>query len=136
MIVVDTNLIAYLMLPGERAQEARAVFRRDANWTSPLLWRSEFRNVLAQYLRRAQLDLAGVARIMDEAENVMRGGEYEVRSPDVLRLVSASRCSAYDCEFVALAEDLHVPLITVDGLILREFPSIAISAEDFVGPSS
>ena len=131
MIVVDTNLIAYLLLPGERTPDAGAVLRRDADWTSPLLWRSEFRSVLAQYLRKAQLNLATADRIMDEAERLMRGGEYEVRSPDVLRLVSRSRCSAYDCEFVALAEDLTVPLITSDGLILSEFPSVAMSAEDF-----
>ena len=131
MIVVDTNLIAYLLLPGERTREAGVVLRRDADWTAPLLWRSEFRSVLAQYLRRTQLNLATADRIMDEAERLMRGGEYEVRSPDVLRLVSRSRCSAYDCEFVALAEDLTVPLITSDGLILSEFPSVAMSAEDF-----
>ena len=131
MIVVDTNLIAYLLLPGERTREAGVVLRRDADWTAPLLWRSEFRSVLAQYLRRTQLNLATADRIMDEAERLMRGGEYEVRSPDVLRLVSRSRCSAYDCEFVALAEDLTVPLITSDGLILSEFPSVAMSAGDF-----
>ena len=131
MIVVDTNLIAYLLLPGERTREAGVVLRRDADWTAPLLWRSEFRSVLAQYLRRTQLNLATADRIMDEAERLMRGGEYEVRSPDVLRLVSRSRCSAYDCEFVALAEDLTVPLITSDGLILSEFPSVAMSTEDF-----
>ncbi len=131
MIVVDTNLIAYLLLPGDRTREAGVVLRRDQDWTAPLLWRSEFRSVLAQYLRNTQLNLATADRIMDEAERLMRGGEYEVRSPDVLRLVSRSRCSAYDCEFVALAEDLTVPLITSDGLILSEFPSVAMSAEAF-----
>ena len=131
MIVVDTNLIAYLLLPGDRTREAGVVLRLDADWTAPLLWRSEFRSVLAQYSRRTQLNLATADRIMEEAERLMSGGEYEVRSPDVLRLVSRSRCSAYDCEFVALAEDLTVPLITSDGLILSEFPSVAMSAEDF-----
>lgn len=131
MIVVDTNVIAYLLLPGERTREAGAVLRRDADWTAPLLWRSEFRSVLAQYLRKTQLDLAMADRIMDEAERLMRGGEYEVRSPDVLGLVSRSRCSAYDCELVALAEDLTVPLITSDGLLLSEFPAVAISVDEF-----
>lgn len=110
MIVVDTSVIAYLLLPGERSDSVRAVFRRDAEWASPLLWRSEFRSVLGQYIRNERLDLESASRIMDEAEALLRGGEYEVRSHHVLRLVSASRCSAYDCEFVALAEDLTVPL--------------------------
>jgi len=46
--------------------------------------------------------------------------------------VLASDCSAYDCEYVALAQDLDVPLVTTDRQVLREFPKIAVSLEKFV----
>ena len=131
MIVVDTNVIAYLLLPGERSASARAVLRRNAEWASPLLWRSEFRSVLAQYLRSAALDFESATRLMDEAETLLRGGEFQVPSAEVLRLVSTSKCSAYDCEFVALAEDLAVPLVTADSRVLNEFPSVTTSLEEF-----
>jgi predicted nucleic acid-binding protein len=52
--------------------------------------------------------------------------------PDILRLASVSKCSAYDCEFVALAHSLGVPLVTSDAEILDSFPSIAVSPKDFV----
>jgi predicted nucleic acid-binding protein len=39
---------------------------------------------------------------------------------------------AYDCEFVALAQYLNVPLVTADKKILREFPEVATSLDSLV----
>ena len=125
MIVVDTNVLAYLWLPGERTPQAEKLLRRDPDWNAPLLWRSEFRNVLAGCLRRGDLDLETALQIADEAEGQMRGREFSVPSSQVLARVAVSDCSAYDCEFVVLAEELSVPLVTSDEKLLRSFPSVA-----------
>lgn len=109
MIVVDTNLIGYLYVESPHAQQAEQVLGKDADWVAPLLWRSEFRNVLALYLRKQWLSLSESQRIMDEALQLMDDREYEVDSHQVLRLVAESTCSAYDCEFVALAQELGSP---------------------------
>ena len=132
MIVADTSLIAYLMVRGDRTTEAKSVFRKDPDWAAPILWRSEFRNVLALYLRKGHLKLAEAIGLAEAAEELMRGGEFEVRSADVFKLASISQCSAYDCEFAALAESLHVPLVTSDRQILKGFPAIAVSSKDFL----
>ncbi len=131
MIVVDTNVIAYLILQAERFDEARAVFERDPDWSAPQLWHSEFRNVLALYLRQGLLSLGDALTLADRAEALMAGRVYEVPSARVLALVAHSTCSAYDCEFVALAQDLGVPLVTADQRILREFPDTAQSLGEF-----
>ena len=52
MIVVDTNVLAYLLITGERSAEAERALRKDPFWAAPLLWRSELRNVLALYMRQ------------------------------------------------------------------------------------
>jgi len=132
MIVVDTNVIGYLYLGSERSALAEMALRKDSVWVAPLLWRSELRNVLAQYLRKGLLSFSDVVQIMDEATMLMEGREYDVPSIDVLRLVAESSCSAYDCEFVALAKELDVALVTVDKKILREFSSVAVSLSEFV----
>jgi predicted nucleic acid-binding protein len=134
MIVVDTNIIGYLFLTSERSNQAEQALRKDPRWAAPLLWRSEFRSVLALYLRRKLLSLETAQQIMGEATSLMLGHEYNVASQRVLELVAASSCSAYDCEFVALAQDLDVPLVTVDQQVLNQFPATAKSLEDFVLP--
>ncbi|MBL7164528.1 MAG: type II toxin-antitoxin system VapC family toxin, partial [Anaerolineales bacterium] len=57
MIVVDTNIIAYLYLESERSSQAERLLEKDTQWSAPLLWRSEFRNVLALYIRKKELSL-------------------------------------------------------------------------------
>ncbi len=127
MIVADTNFIAYLLLTGHRTRQAEAAFERDSVWAVPLLWRSEFRNILAQYCRCGSLSLSQCVQVCDKAERLVQGQEYAVASAPVLALSAESRCSAFDSEFVALAQDLGVPLVTSDRLILKEFPSVAVS---------
>jgi predicted nucleic acid-binding protein len=131
MIVVDTNVIGYLYLNNPHSIQAEQALRKDPEWTVPLLWRSELRNVLALYIRKDIFSLQDAQQIMDEATTLMQGREYEVASLPVLNLVAASTCSAYDCEFVALAKGLGVPLVTADKQILSQFPNLAISLDVF-----
>ena len=108
MIVVDSNVFAYLYLPGDYTDKAEALLEHDADWAAPLLWRSEFRNILAGYMRRKTLTFEVARELQLEAESLLAGGEHEVDSRLVLELVRDSDCSAYDCEFVALAMTLGV----------------------------
>lgn len=133
MIVSDTNLIAYLLLGGAGTSAARAVFIRDPEWAAPLLWRSEFRSILGGYIRRGELRIGDAITVQRKAEELLAGREHLVRSEPVLRLVESSTCSAYDCEFVALAERLKVPFVTSDRRILRDFPIAAVNPTRYAG---
>ena len=135
MIVVDTNIVVYLLVPGRLSRAAEAVFRRDSGWAAPLLWRSEFRNVLALYVRRGTLTLEEAVSTMEKAELLLQSRTYEIKSREVLRLAAESGCSAYDCEFVALAQDLGVPLVTSDRKLAAKFKSTAIPLQEFVRPA-
>lgn len=127
MIVVDTNVLAYLYLPGEYTPAAEALLESDSDWAAPVLWRSEFRNILAGYLRRGKLTLGQAHGLQSEAEDLLGGAEYEVDSHSVLALIADGDCSAYDCEFVALALRLGTKLVTMDGKLLRAFPGVAVA---------
>ena len=125
MIVVDTNVLAYLYLPGQYTARAEALMQREPEWAAPVLWRSEFRNILASYMRRRVLSFEQARELQAEAEDLMAGAEFEVDSPRVLELARDSDCSAYDCEFVALAMKLGTRLHTMDRKLLRAFPEHA-----------
>jgi len=133
MIVADVNLIAYLILPGERTEQAEAVLLRDPAWVVPLLCASELRSVVSQYVRSGDLTLAQGSAAMERAAALVAGREAPVESGEVLRLAHRSGCSTYDCEYVALAASFDVPLVTSDKAVLRAFPRVAVSPEDFLG---
>jgi predicted nucleic acid-binding protein len=126
MIVVDSNVVAYLYLSGDYTEKAEALLEHDADWAAPLLWRSEFRNILAGYMRRKTLTFEAARDLQLEAEGLLAGAEHEVDSRHVLELVRDSDCSAYDCEFVALAMILGVKLVTMDAKLLKAFPKYAV----------
>jgi len=131
MIVVDVNIIAYLWIPGEMTGLAERVLAKHPHWVSSILWRSEFRNILAGYLRRGDLDKSAVARCLEGAETQLAGHEFLIPSPLVMEMVANSNCSAYDCEYVALAQDLNIMLVSSDKQILDQFPGLTISLKDF-----
>jgi len=133
VIVADTNVIAYLLIPSPFTAMAERVYARDPEWVAPTLWRSEFRNVLSLYMRRSLLSLDQAVALHDEADDLLRGHEFEVISADVLSLARDSGCSAYDCEFVALARFLGVPLVTADRRLAQAFPHHARPLETAAG---
>ena len=127
MIVADVNGLAYLYLPGPHSEAAEALLLRDADWMVPRLWRSEFRNVLTTYMRLRQLTFEAAVDINKRAEALLGDGEYDVSALAVLRLAKESRCSAYDCEYIALAEYLDVKLVSADKRLCKAFPARAVA---------
>ena len=132
MIVADVNLVAYLLLGGAEAPVAQEVLEKDPVWAAPVLWRSEFRSILASYMRLRGLGITDAWQAHELAEGLIGAHEYTLGGERVLQLVAGSPCSAYDCEYVALAEELQVHLVTSDRQILRHFPEVAMNPRDFV----
>lgn len=132
MIVVDTNVISYFYLSSEYSVIAEQLFLKNSTWAAPLLWRSEFRNVLSFYVRNKIITLQDAIQIFEIAESLLHNREYEVNSTQVLKLSQDSGCSAYDCEFVNLAQDLNVPLVTMDKKLLDNFKNTAVSIQEYL----
>ncbi len=135
MIIADTNIISYLLLPTSYTDLVESLYEIDPDWSAPILWKSEFRNVMALYLRKNIITLEKAIQLQDTAESIIIQNEYDISSSQVLSLIDESNCSSYDCEFVALAHHFDTKLVTQDKKILKEFPSTAISVSDFLSQS-
>lgn len=131
MIVADTNLIVYLFITGDKTELAQQVLAKDPYWIVPPLWQSEFRNVLAGYIRR-DMSLKQAKQVMQKALEILENHQVVPTAERVLDLISESNCTAYDCEFVALSQQLSIQLVTADKRLLNQFPSFAISLENFI----
>lgn len=131
MIVADSNLIAYLLIPGDNSTLADDVFLKDSEWAVPLICRSEVRNILTLYMRHEAMSLSQAQATMEKAELLWRSREFAVTSNDVLELSARHTVTAYDAEFVVLAMQLGVPLVTFDKPVRKAFPTITIDPQAF-----
>lgn len=129
MIVVDTNILAYRWLPSPQGAKIEQLLTIDAEWAAPLLWRSEFRNLLAGFVRAGKLSLPDAETALHKASKCLVAGEHSVSDQAVMKLVVQSRCTAYDCEFAALADVLGVTLVTEDKALLAAFPKFCRSLD-------
>lgn len=132
MIVADNTLISHFTITGEFTEEAVEVRRKDPEWAAPLLWRSEFLNVLWLHVQQGEFGLDLAIQHVDLAEDLIGDRSFEVAPTEVLRLAVESGCSAYDSHYAALAQKLDVPLLTHDGEVLEGFPETAIHPKDFL----
>ena len=130
MIVVDTNVVAYFIIPGAHTQAAQKLRGRDSNWWAPALLRHEWLNVITMEVSKGRFERDAAAKLYRRGLSMVQIDESE---PDPIRIVNlhaSSGCSSYDCQFVALAQELRVQLVTLDGAVIKAFPSDVESLEE------
>ena len=125
MIVVDTNVVCYLLIQGEHSDRAQRLFDADSDWVAPRLLFEELLNVLVTYERKSLLADRQIMVIVEEALELMGDSLFELPPVRVLAVARRTGLSGYDSQFVALAEDLDVGLVTWDRQIIERCPTVA-----------
>jgi predicted nucleic acid-binding protein len=131
VIVVDTNVLTYFLMPGSATELAQKIRAKDKAWTAPALIRHELLNVLSFYVTQRKLTADEAGRNYRRGLSMVRIWDDEVDPISVLRMADRSGCTTYDMEFVWLAAHLNVPLITADKEVLKAFPAVSVSPESF-----
>ncbi|MBL8959703.1 MAG: type II toxin-antitoxin system VapC family toxin [Gemmatimonadetes bacterium] len=129
MIVVDANVVASLVMPGESAELAEALHRFDPEWVAPSLIVSELLSVLHKGVRARRWRLADAEASLGLALELVGERQVDPEPALVLRLAERSSCTTYDCEYVAAAEMFDCVLATFDAQLLKAFPGRAIHPE-------
>jgi len=125
VIVVDANVISYLILKGDHSEDCGKLFVEDSEWAAPRLWRDEVANVLATYERQGCISREEALLAFSDAEAIMSENEYDVSIEKILSVAGRTGCSGYDSQYISLAEELGVSLYTYDKKVLRMAASIA-----------
>ena len=126
--VVDTNVIAYLLLGVEQyADEARIFMATLKEASAPALWEAELANTLWMATRHKVLTIEEAVTRLTLADGL---GIHSVPNRTLWQgaLVRAHRSgvAVYDALFVELAAREQWPLATFDAALLKAFPDIAV----------
>ncbi len=129
MVVVDTNILAYLLIAGDRTKEAQALYAQDSDWHSEAFVLIEFCNIVATYQRMGDLSRNQAERLLKEAETCMRN-LTNVPHIAALRTAQQFTVSAYDARFLAVAENQGTKLVTEDAKLLAAAPALTRSLSE------
>ena len=125
--VVDTNVVAYLLLGTEEfVEESRAFIGALDEGIAPAVWEAELANVVWMAVRR------GVMALEEGGNRLTAAAHLPIRSVSnqslwhgaLVRGVHAG-IAAYDALFAELAVREALPLATFDRAILAAFPDVA-----------
>ena len=131
MIVVDVNIVAYFLIEGEKTTSARNLLRREPAWRLPALWRHEYLNVLATFARKGGATTAEALSLWRRGVELFGPLEQSVDMESALILATENRISAYDAQYIALAQKLQTLCVTEDQGLLKTFPALTRTMQDF-----
>jgi predicted nucleic acid-binding protein len=129
VVLVDTNILAYLIIEGDRTASAQKLFERDSDWCSEAFVMVEFSNILATYVRTKALTQAQGTRLLTEAQALL-STLHNMTNTRALETAMQYEISAYDARFISLARHLKLRLVTEDAKLRTAVPSWTISLAD------
>jgi len=122
MIVVDTNVLAYLLITGDQTQTAQTLFSRDDDWHTESFALVELSNLLATACRTRGLASSRASRLLETAEELLRGRTHVVSHQTALAVANELAITAYDARFIAIAAQFDTLLVTEDARLRRAAP--------------
>jgi predicted nucleic acid-binding protein len=131
MIVVDANIIIYWATDAPEADQVARLREHDADWRTAPLWRQEFTSAMLKLMRARQMDLKRANQAIDRAEDWATPRELTVSQTDALHVALRDGISAYDAQYVALAEALGTRCATADKSLSRKCPHSTMLLSDF-----
>jgi predicted nucleic acid-binding protein len=131
MIVVDASVVAFLFIEGEESATVRKLYQFDPEWVTPPILNHEMLTILAA-VGTAEGDAGAVESIWREVRGVL-GSRQQVPDPvRSLRLAVESGVSGYDAQYLALASQLHLPLVSCERGLLEAFPGKVVSPQSYL----
>jgi predicted nucleic acid-binding protein len=132
MIVIDANILIYALIECDNSRLIPELRAKDADWRTTGLCLHETLNVLATYQRRGLLTLEQCKELLGYANRFIAVAQCDADMEDALSAAAKYGITGYDAQYVALAQNLAVPLITEDRKLRHAVPGVGISMQEFI----
>lgn len=129
MVVVDTNVLAYLLIEGDHTKAAQGLYAKDPDWQSEAFVLVEFSNILTTYTRTGALTREQGAKLLAEAETLLPPLP-SVSHQEAYEAAVEFGISAYDAKFIAIARHMKSKLVTEDAKLRKAVPAWTVSLSD------
>lgn len=134
MVVIDTNVLAYLLIEGDGTAQAQTLYARDPDWRSEAFLLVEFSNLLATCVRTGRMDGGAARGLIASAERTL-AATVNLPHGRVLEMAMEHRVSAYDARFLAAAQAMGARLVTEDTKLQQAVPALTQSlSQALAGP--
>ena len=133
-VVVDTNVIAYLLIgEPELADEASNFWERTTAILAPSSWKAELANAVWVLVRQsARSEEAGLACLQEAGLLRIESVDPQELWEEAYRRALRANHPVYDTLFVELAVRESVPLATFDKAVLKKFSDVAKRPNELV----
>ena len=127
MLVVDTNILASLLLKGPFTEQALALYAADPDWRSEAFVMTELANVLATQIKLRDMPLPDAIDLLARGAELMAEGLVEIPHAAALTLAAELGVSAYDSRYLVIAQRLQTRLVTEDAKLRKKAPDLTCS---------
>lgn len=118
MIVIDASVVAYLMIEGEMTDVVRELYRVDSDWVTPPILNHEILSILAAVGTEEQSSQS--VEVIWRDVRALLGAKQQVPDPvNSLRLAVELGISGFDAQYLSLAQQLNLPLITGEARLIE-----------------
>jgi predicted nucleic acid-binding protein len=131
MIIADANLLAYYVLAGDRTKSVERMRALDNDWIAPVLLRHELLNVFGNYIRKASMSRDRAIRLYRRAISIVRFDERTADPIAIFRLVEEKRLTAFDAQYLWLAYETKLKLVTADRALIAADSNVVVHIDDF-----
>ncbi len=135
MLLVDTNVVAYLLIEGEHTAAAQQLRARDPDWRSEAFLLVEFTNMLASSIATKRMTPRLARDLLEKASELLDGKLGRIPHDAVLTMAARHRVSACDARFLALADQLGSRLVTEDARLRAAAPHLIQSLAEALSPN-
>lgn len=130
-ILVDANIVVYLLLKTDKTEKARQLFEQCSRWVSESFMPIELTSAFLTAVRMNEITAKQAAFCLEQAlelfppVNLLKANHYRT-----MEMAIKYKTSAYDARYLVIAQELGTRLVTNDKPLRKAAPELTMSLDE------